>query len=418
MSPNAPKRRWYRLSPDRFMAGLILVVGLLWLSERFGWFGFNDHKGWPLLIALAAVAVWAVVAVLGCVAGLLFRRRVQFSVRSLLIFVLAVSIAFGWLAAEMRSARRQADLIRDLDKSGGRVFYSYEWDGERSIIPREPSPTWLRNLFGIDYFAKVNFATVQANQATDAESLRDAVEQLSNLPGLQTLHLGDATDFVLTHLSGPSNLRVLVIHGDGDSATDEGWRALENFPHLEELTLAGPIDGNSALPHIKNLTALKKLELDGIKVTDAGIKNLDGLVHIEDLLIHDGGGPQCCDAITTVGWQTLSRLHNLKHLCLEGHDVTNAVLRNLTGLSDLSILELEDTSINDDELPRLRRLKSLEALRLDGEGVTDEGLENVVGLPRLKWLGLEGHSFTLRGIEKLRAAMPNLQISPPSTYAN
>ena len=82
------------------MAGLILVVALFWLSKRFGWFGFDYHKGWPALAALAAVAVWAVVAVLGCIAGLIFRRRVQFNVRSLLLFVLAASVAFGWLTAE------------------------------------------------------------------------------------------------------------------------------------------------------------------------------------------------------------------------------------------------------------------------------------------------------------------------------
>ena len=400
------------------MAGLILVVALFWLSKRFGWFGFDYHKGWPALAALAAVAVWAVVAVLGCIAGLIFRRRVQFSVRSLLLFVLAASVASSWLTAEMRSARRQAALIRDLEKAGGRVFYSYEWDGERFTRAPAPGPSWLRNMIGIDYFTTVSLATVQADRATDAESLRDAVEQLSNLPDLRTLQLGCVTDFVLTHLSGPLNLRFLDIDGDGRSASDEGWRALEHFPHLEELTLAGPMDGNSVLPHIKHLTALKTLELDGIRMTDSGIKNLDGLVQIEDLTIRDGEGPQCCDQLTSVGWQTLSQLHNLKHLCLAGHDVTNAVLRCIRTSKHLSTLELDHTIITDDGLPRLSQLKSLEALRLDGEGVTDEGLENVVGLPRLKWLGLEGHNFTLLGIQKLRTAMPNLQISGPSTYAD
>ena len=39
-----PKRRWYRLTPDRVVIGLLVVECLLWLSERFQWFGFNDTR--------------------------------------------------------------------------------------------------------------------------------------------------------------------------------------------------------------------------------------------------------------------------------------------------------------------------------------------------------------------------------------
>jgi len=35
-----PRGRWFRLSPDRFVIGLLLAVCLLWLSDRFQWFGF------------------------------------------------------------------------------------------------------------------------------------------------------------------------------------------------------------------------------------------------------------------------------------------------------------------------------------------------------------------------------------------
>jgi len=51
------KRRWFRPSPDRFVVGLLFAICLLWLSERLQWFGFNHHKGWTVLIAVAAVGV-------------------------------------------------------------------------------------------------------------------------------------------------------------------------------------------------------------------------------------------------------------------------------------------------------------------------------------------------------------------------
>jgi hypothetical protein len=49
-----PRVRWYRLTPDRVVIALLAVEGLLWLSERFGWFGW--HKGYAVLTAVALIA--------------------------------------------------------------------------------------------------------------------------------------------------------------------------------------------------------------------------------------------------------------------------------------------------------------------------------------------------------------------------
>jgi hypothetical protein len=42
MTTTEPKRRWYRLTPDRFFVGLLVVEAVLLLSERFQWFPFQD----------------------------------------------------------------------------------------------------------------------------------------------------------------------------------------------------------------------------------------------------------------------------------------------------------------------------------------------------------------------------------------
>jgi hypothetical protein len=36
--------RWFRLTPDRLVIALLAVEGLLWLSERFQWFAFNENS--------------------------------------------------------------------------------------------------------------------------------------------------------------------------------------------------------------------------------------------------------------------------------------------------------------------------------------------------------------------------------------
>ncbi len=45
MTDPIPKLHWFHLTPDRLVIGLLVVEGLLWLSERFQWFGFSQHKG-------------------------------------------------------------------------------------------------------------------------------------------------------------------------------------------------------------------------------------------------------------------------------------------------------------------------------------------------------------------------------------
>ena len=61
----APSLRWFHLTPGRVVVGLLVIEGLLWLSERFQWFPFNGHKGWTVLIGMAAIVVAMFLMLLG-----------------------------------------------------------------------------------------------------------------------------------------------------------------------------------------------------------------------------------------------------------------------------------------------------------------------------------------------------------------
>ncbi len=54
----ASSGRWFVPTPGRLLPVLLAVEGFLWLSERFRWFAFNQHKGWTVLIAVASVGVF------------------------------------------------------------------------------------------------------------------------------------------------------------------------------------------------------------------------------------------------------------------------------------------------------------------------------------------------------------------------
>jgi hypothetical protein len=46
-------RRWFRLTPDRCVLGLLALEGFLLLSAWLRWFPFNEHKGYAVLVAVA-----------------------------------------------------------------------------------------------------------------------------------------------------------------------------------------------------------------------------------------------------------------------------------------------------------------------------------------------------------------------------
>jgi hypothetical protein len=73
MTDRKPQRRWLHFALDRLILGLLPVEGLLWLSDRLHWPGWQ--KGYAVLAAVAVVlaamlfmAVWFAVA-------LIFRSR-------------------------------------------------------------------------------------------------------------------------------------------------------------------------------------------------------------------------------------------------------------------------------------------------------------------------------------------------------
>ena len=86
-APNPKLRRFQYLLPDRLILALLALEGFFLLSERFQWFAFNERKGWTVLVAGASVGLAIMLTLLWFVLSLFFRRRFQFSIRSLFVLV-------------------------------------------------------------------------------------------------------------------------------------------------------------------------------------------------------------------------------------------------------------------------------------------------------------------------------------------
>ena len=91
----------FRLTPGHCLLALLAVEFLLFLSQWFRWL----PKGWPVLIAVASVGVVVLGMFVWFGVAVGFRRRFQFSLRSLLVLVVVVAIPCSWMSVEIKKAK-------------------------------------------------------------------------------------------------------------------------------------------------------------------------------------------------------------------------------------------------------------------------------------------------------------------------
>ena len=175
-----PPRRWFHLTPDRLVYGLLAGEGLLLAVEPFRWL----PKGWPVLIAIACVAAALLFALLWFLASLLFRWRFQFGLRSMFLLALVIAVACGWLSAEMNAAKRRAAALARLYRG---AFFDCQFDsrGEPWGFAHLPAPQWLWDTLGGNFFAEI--VTIDIEDGGDVTD--DDVSRLSEFPELRELDL-------------------------------------------------------------------------------------------------------------------------------------------------------------------------------------------------------------------------------------
>jgi hypothetical protein len=257
----ALRPRWFRFTPGGLLVVLVAVEAFLWVSERFQWFTFNQHKGYAVLIALGAVGVYLLLMLLWFIFALVFRRCFQFTIRSLLALAVAVAIPCGWFAAEMKAAWEQKAATEAIVKLGGAVAWP-----ESQV----PGPPWLRNLVGDDLLVNVTLVSLRRRPGFD-----DAVlTRVEELPQLEMLDLSNTavTDAGLKHLESLARLGYLDLAGT--QVSDAGLEHLKGLRELRRLWLSHAKVSDAGLEYLKGLTKLQWLALDSTKVSDEGVQRL------------------------------------------------------------------------------------------------------------------------------------------------
>jgi internalin A len=316
-----------------------------------------------------------------------WRSYLRFSVRGLILLVLAIGVGLGWM---VQSARNQHDAVAAIEKAGGSVSYDWEWRNGTAIPAGKPwAPRWLVDLMGVDYFGHVTDVSLPG--ATDA-----AIVPVARLTQLQRLILAE---------SSMSDVGVISFFDvNRPRVTSAGLMHLKKLTNLAELDLGGTQVSDAGLAHLKGLTKLSVLDIRGNEVTDAGLAHLKGLTNLSVLSV-------CGNPVTDAGLAHLAGLTNLSTLRLDGTRVTDAGLAHLKGLTKLRRLSLDGTEVTDAGLTNLMRLTKLSDLDLSFTEITDAGLTHLTALTKLSSVELDGTGVTETGRKALEEALPRLSLN-------
>ena len=195
------------------------------------------------------------------------RRWFQFSLRSLLLAVLVISLPLAWIGHKLNQLLRRNEAVSLIRQSGGTD--DYDGYGKHFLTEETPSLPWLERLVGSQVLAQPKDVDLAGTSVTDAE-----LAKLANLEGVEMLDLAATpiSDAGLAHLARLRGLRCLALCNT--KITDNGLKHLTDFAQLQRLNLEGTLITDAGLVHLKRLTKLEFLWLANTNVTQDAIADL------------------------------------------------------------------------------------------------------------------------------------------------
>ena len=324
----------------------------------------------------------------------------QFSLRTLLIGMVVISLLLAALSIRIQRARRQATAVATIRKLGGFVDYDFRFEpGSRGqfLIEKKqaesPVPAFLLAWAGQDFFHNAITTRPPPGQPAspaDVKTYWNAVSDLRHLEMVQAQHAWV----------------------DGKTTT-EAFRNHRELRHL--LLMQGKLSGEDLAP-LSGLGKLRSLSLAANQIDGAGLKYLAPLESLEQLTIwrnqiDDNGVAELAknrsikwlelqeNRISAKGAERLGDMAQLQRLNLGGIPVTDDMLVAFGKLASLEHLELELVGdVTDRGLTAVCQLRRLKSLSVGGEGITDAGVAGLENLNDLTGLGLSGKGVTDQGL--------------------
>ncbi|NQU19726.1 MAG: hypothetical protein HQ567_00475 [Candidatus Nealsonbacteria bacterium] len=227
------------------------------------------------------------------------RRWYQYSLRSLLVFVVVASIGFSWLATRLKRAKARHQAAAEVQKVAAEI----QSLGGSVDIDCLDEPNWFDRLLGDPGVLRVD----HVRGGSEFGSL--GMKKLKGLNDLRILNLflAEVTDADLVYLEGLDNIEHLSLRGS--PITDAGLKHLEGMTNLRYLNLAQTQVTGRGLEHLKGLTDLNMLVLFETPITDASLKHVKGMTSLYRLYASSTG-------VTDSGLEYLENLPRLVRLNL------------------------------------------------------------------------------------------------------
>lgn len=253
---------------------------------------------------------------------------------------------------------------------------------------------WLSRLANLPDLVTLDLA----NMNVTGPGLK-AVGTLTNLERLN-LTLTPVTDPFLENLRDLTKLRVLSLASA--KCTGEGFRFLGKLKQLENANFHFTPVNDAGLAGIATVTSLERLEIVHCHFTDAGAPELAKLVNLQRLQI---GSREATGAAIA----PLTALTKLRELDLHDGQASPEGIAHASRILSLRVLRIYGP-VKDESAEQIAKLKNLESLVAPGSGITDAGLAHLAGLAQLKTLDIKGCKVTDGAVDKLKQAIPGLEV--------
>lgn len=217
---------------------------------------------------------------------------------------------------------------------------------------------------------------------------------IGQLKTLKSLSLSgkDLNDEQLKMLSGLKDLESIMINGS--VLTDEGYRHFTAFSKLKKLSIFHPSRkleafNGSGLAHLKAMPELDSLTFAGATAGNEALEAVGQLTQLESFR-------EWHNTETSDGLKHLAKLTNLKSVRLGQR------------LPDWG----KDTpaSFDNDSIAILAKMPSLESIELTEARLNYDAIVQLKDLPNLKKLIISQVDVSEADVEKLKAAMPSVEI--------
>ena len=307
------------------------------------------------------------------------RRYFQFSLRSLLLFVSGCALFFSWVGYKCDRARHWMYENTRIQSVGGLLLTKCELDefGRLRPEPRHsPMPPWLVGRCPWCYFLFNDPVGVVISQDIPCETLGKIHEM----------------QYVVFAVPG---------------VTDSNLANLRSLVHLRRLYLDGLRISDRGITYISGMRQLQVLDLRDTHINGGGFPALNGLVELRDLDLS-------CSDVTDAGLASLPSLPNLRRLRIAACgncDISDRSVPSLLRFRELEVLDVGCTAITNAGVKQICSMRELKKLSLTNcRNVDDGAIEDLKLLTRLKYLCIWETRITPQGQIELQNALPNCKV--------